>query len=188
MVRKLQPFIDRELHIKDFVAAPQNVTTATDFLLLSAAATGTGVADRTGLQVRLHSIAYKMFFEVGNLDVCVRVTLFRDSMTNGVTPLQAELYEFTLTGSETLLSPINIENVKRFRILADFHVTMSPAWKPLVCLKKFRRLGTIQKHLANTTAIADLLSGGIWIAMTSNTAGGANSPTVNILSRVRFAP
>ncbi len=189
MVRNLSKFVDRELHHSDVSSGGTalGITSTPLFLALSPAALGDDSQDRTGLQITLRTIAYKQFWEVGNTKCCARVTLFRDNMGNGATPTTAELYEFPGSGAEIVVSPFNVDFQARFRILQDYYVTLDPDWKPVVCLKKFRRLGNIQRHQGPSSLPADIQKGGIWMALVSNTAGGGANPTVHQASRVRFA-
>ncbi len=187
MVRSLAPFVDKELHHRDFLSATLPISTTVSFVLLSGMPEGVTSTDRLGVQVTLRTLAYKMIWEVGNVDSLSRVTLFRDNAGNGDTPNAVELFE-TTTAPQQLSSPINNDFVRRFKVLQDYTVAMSPAWKPIVGVKKFRRLGNIQRHQGPGNLATDLQKGGIWMAIQSNTAGGANAPTVSFVSRIRFAP
>ncbi len=189
LVRSLKPFIDRELHFIDFSTGGTaiGVTTTTTFLALSLIAEGVQAVDRTGSQCTLRTMAMKLFWTVGNADACCRVTIFRDNQGNGGVPTSVELYENT-GAAVTLVSPMNNDFLKRFRILQDYHVSLSNNWRPVVCLKKFRRLGTIMRWSGPGAVVGDQQSGGIWMAVTSNTGGGGANPTLEIASRIRFAP
>ncbi len=187
MVRKLDVFVDKELHYADFLTGGTSlgITTTTTFNLLTAIQDGTGPFDRTGEQCTLRNLAYKMLFITGNTDSCVRVTVFRDKQANGDVPISGDLYQ---NATDLLTSPMNAAFTRRFRILQDYYVSLSTNWRPIICVKKFRRLGTVMRFSGAGFVAADIVSGGIWMALTSNTGGGGANPTVDMASRIRFAP
>lgn len=191
MVRSLKPFVDKELHISDHksLGTAVGVDNVTSFFQLCEIAEGVNDSDRTGVQCTLRSIAYKLFFLAGNTDACVRVTMFRDTQANGTLPTSLQLYEDATSGGGALIvSAMNNDNIKRFRILQDYHVLLSTNWRPVACVKRFKRLGTRMRFSGPSALSTDIISGGLWFAMTSNTAGGGANPTVELASRIRFAP
>jgi len=190
LVRSLKPFIDKELHFADFTTGGTSlgITTTPTILLLTGIAEGVEAVNRTGSQATLRTLAYKLFWETGNTDACVRVTVLRDTESNGTLPTSVQLYENSATGPEMLVSAMNNDFTHRFRILQDYHVMLSGNWRPVLCIKKFRRLGTQMRFRGPSLMFTDVQSGGIWMFLTSNTAGGGANPTVHVASRIRFAP
>ncbi len=187
-IRNLSRFVDRELHT-DEIAFQQNVTNTGVFVLLSAIAEGVGTEDRNGLQVTMRSIAYKISITIGNNDGCLRVLTFIDKQSNGGFPTLDQLLETNVFGLASVNSPLEKDFLKRFRVVSDRRYVFTAVRFPVNCPPGVRRRLTHKiRYTGATNTIASITTGAVIMLMVASTAGGANSPNVDVAGRLLFAP
>jgi len=186
-VRNLSKFVDRELHVHDFVL-DTDATSVTQVSYLTGIAVGDTLITRQATQVTLRSLRISLFFFVGNQEATTRVSLIMDRQTNGVLPVAADIYERVTNPQQVLTSSFNIINKKRFKVLWDRKFNTNGVDRPSYTTGKRLRLAQRTLYSGNGLNVIDSLSGGLFFVMTSNTVGGANSPHVNGDFRVMFAP
>lgn len=159
-----------------------NVSTTANVLLLTNCAEGDDETQRNGRSVLTRSVYVNGYVTVNAsaTGTVFRYVLFVDKNSNGVAPAAAEV----LTAS-SVTSTLNQDNAgSRFTIIADKHITLYPAQKPIVNISCFRKVYHHTKWDGTTAVQADCVSGHIYLLMVSNEA--TNTPTPVLETRVGF--
>ena len=187
-VRRLAKFVDTELHQGVSVASAVAVTSTGLFVTLAAIPQGDDDMDRNGSQVSMRRLEIRFIAARGLQESCLRIIILVDKQTNGVVPTLAQVLTVTATGEQTVTSPINNDNKKRFTILSDRMRTLNAASKPTQCWSQRLKLTHKMRFDGVGIGTADIVSGALWLLLISNTVGGGNSPVFTTVSRVWFAP
>ncbi len=187
-VRRLARFVDTELHEINFFNTSQIVDNTAQFFQQWAIGQGDETENRNGVQVSLRSLDMRYLLQRGNTDACFRMILFIDRQTNGGTPLVADLLAQVATGSDMIISPLNVENRKRFTILADRTHVLAIGMSENKCFRVKKRLTVKPRFDGTTAALLDVVSGMIWAMFVQANVGGAAQLALDIGTVTRFAP
>lgn len=188
-VRRLARFVDTELNQAVFIQEEDSITQAASFYNLVQVAQGDDDVNRDGLQISLRRVEIKFLVASGNIASCLRFILFVDKQSNGAQPLIGDLLQVTGTGLQQQVSPTSNDFKKRFTILRDFNkVVSADESNDKICFSLRRRLTNKMRFDGTTGAIADVVSGALWLVVFADTLGGANSPELTFISRTWFAP
>ncbi len=185
-VRRLARFVDTELHEDTVAVTIANVTTTGANVLLSTIGTGDDRNDRTGSQVTCRSLRLNFDLTVGAIESIFRVLLFWDRQSNGTVPTLGDvLADVTFP----TLSVVNVDNVKRFRMISDrCYRTNTLGDHSAQCVRRRYKLTHKIRYDGDGPAVADIVSGAITVFFVSDQVGGANSPSVSMFSQLWFAP
>ncbi len=188
-VRRLARFVDTELHQTVFVDIANNIIGGTaEFLPLINVAQGDNDTNRTGIAIALRNYEIRCLVERGNSDNCIRFILLSDRQTNGAQPLIADILEITTGNEETMVSPMENDNKRRFRILRDQTRSVSVGTSETFCFRMAGKVSNKVMFEGVSPNLGDVVSGMLWLVLLSTGAGGAASPSVTTVSRVWFAP
>ncbi len=188
-VRRLAKFVDTELHQQIAFFTEVGILGGVEsFTPLTLIAQGDDDINRTGLQVALRSIRIKFNATRGNADTVLRVILFVDKQSNGGTPLIGQVLQLTGSIPSKIVSPVSNDFKRRFTFLSDRTHQISLGRGEHVLFTISRKLTNKVRYDGPGAAIADVVSGMLWLLLLSDGAGGAQSPSVSMASRVWYAP
>jgi len=188
-----------ELGRCDYTVGQSPITATPVFQCVNALQTGSGSWQREGDQVKLKSFHIRGQIRVatgahGTYDAQnVRIMLVYDRQTNGAAPAAADLiYNLDQAGNvvaTTSHSSTNYTNKKRFLVLmdemhacpavataggtsgrAEFQDTVSNVERYVKC----KNLPTLYSASANPATVAQIVTGGLFLVLWSDTADGFN--------------
>jgi len=154
--------------------------------LLNGCTQGDGPSNREGTQIHIKSIQVRLRTEFNAADASagpVRFVLIQDKQPNGAAPTVANIYYTTTANAIDSLR--NLDNRKRFKILADRTYVMSqngtPGYSDDIFFKKPI---TVQYNSGNAGVVSDISTNSLYILVASDQA--VNGPFVAFYARVRF--
>jgi len=152
--------------------------------LLNGISRGDDIGQRNGREVTMKSIQFQAQTSGGAADSFCRFLLVYDRQSNG-TPLTAA----QVLNVVDIVSPRNLENRKRFKILHDvsYPIETTANALSLKVHKFYRRLAhPITFNTGNAGTVADIATGSLYlIALGSNAAGG-NAAQFTYSCRIRY--
>ena len=168
----------------------ENVGTGWSLQLLNGLQKGTDNTNRVGDSIKVKSIEVKsgayLTSSFSGLYQRVRRIIFIDLQPNAGTPSQSALLENAL--SDWTYAFKNLDNKKRFVILKDDVVTMSPNTNAAISFPDYYY--KMNMHTAydssNVGDVTDISTNAIYIAFMSNSASGAQDPSVLSNQRIRY--
>lgn len=186
-VRNLSKFVDRELHVLD-LDDNSSIQNAVQFFHLSGIADGTLVNQRNGVQVTLRHLRLRLLAVTGTGNSRMRVIVLKDRQPDGAFPAPVDLFTNVGSTEGTILSPFNVTNKKRFKILFDRTWTCNPVIQPTPLLARSIPLNFKVTYNAPGNGIAQVVTNSLILVQLGLTAGGAASPDVEMAARITFAP
>lgn len=161
-------------------------TTATQtgaFVLLNGCQTGTTAITRNGQSIKIVSIYINTLCSINTSasTTYIRAVLLLDKQPNGATPSQLDVFK----NSSSVLSPLNISNSKRFKILAELRTTLSINGREMSRMKRFKKCRIhVEYNTGNVGDITDINTNAIYLYYMSDQS--VNNPVFDFTSRVRF--
>ncbi len=148
-------------------------------------AQGDGVAARDGDQIKVVSLylRYNVAINANEASTQVRVLIVRDSQTNGAIYTTAQLLE-TATVARGILSPLNLNNKMRFRVLYDKVHSLSTTGQQINFGKVYLKLNDKLRYSLNAGDITDLRSASYSVVFIGSEV--TNDPLVSFDCRIRF--
>lgn len=161
-------------------------TTAQVVSCLNACLTGTTATTRNGRKIRLKSVLIKAEFYFlspvqGNSPF--RWLVVYDKQTNGANPAATDILTV-----DTIISPMNLTNSERFKVLADMHDELSSVSDGVLSMKRYIPLNLDTVFNTGTAGtVADIATGGLFLVVyANNLATSGTNYTGQIYTRVRF--
>lgn len=161
--------------------------TASAVALLNGIARGDEINERTGREVTMKSIQFTYTATVTTgtgTDQRQRVLLVYDRQTNGAALTAAQV----LNAADTL-SPRNLENRRRFKILYDRTHTLNASGETgsAVTRRFFRRLAhPVTFNSGDAGTVADITTGSLYLVVVGSNAAGVTAGAVAYSSRIRY--
>lgn len=150
---------------------------------ISALGEGDSYANRQGISIKAASINIGLQFvlnSVATVPASIRFLLFYDMLPDQSVPLANDI----LSGGQVITAPLAVEGMKRYKVLRDIRLTLSPNGMQARIYKVFKRL---RFHISwiNDNATQNAVSKNhIYFLCFSDQA--ANLPTLNYYSRLRY--
>lgn len=167
-----------------------------NLILLNGLSQGTDATTRIGRKVLMKSLLVRVTVSMttlaagtqpaGAIGGQVRFLCIYDSQSNGAAPIASDILSQVTT--DTVVSPMNLNNRERFKILFDKYVTIDPQGPQSATLKCYKKFNLpIIFNGGNAGTIADIQTGSIYIlaAATCQATAAFNCET-NGYSRIRF--
>lgn len=133
-------------------------------ILLNGLGEGASPVQRIGRQVIMKSILLQFALGfVATYKGAIRVMMVYDSANNGATPTAATLHT-SLLADTSIVSPNNLDNRERYRVLMDKRFTVDAGVKSsIVLFKKFKRLNLPVQYKADDATSAGINVGALWL-------------------------
>ncbi len=175
----VRPFFNTERKFHDVVEVTALLNTTPNIEDLSLIVQGTGAAQRIGNSIRISSAQMRMIYSdndaTNTLPIHIRHIVFK--WTDDAAPLSAQILV-----SNTILSPLNVNNSHKYRIIYDAVIGLSPNGRETVVRKYYKNQSQIMKFDGGGST--DHVSGSYWsLAFSDNTA---DPPTLKFVSRLRY--
>ncbi len=140
---------------------------------------------RDGNQVRLKSIHIKGFLKQADNDArtIIRLVVVLDKQTNQAQATFSDIYADNTVG-DAVISPRNIDNMRRFNILWDKIITLDTDSSGLKAFNFYKKLNIPLRYDGNAGDITDLTSNSIQFIQVSDE--GTNLPLITFSARLRF--
>ncbi len=184
LATRLKGLVNVEFKFLDHIAV-STVSATPTIIQITNAAVGDTAETRDGDQVKLTSIYlnYIITLNASATASTMRVMLIKDSQTNGAIYTAAQLFADS-TANDNLVSPLNLDNKYRFKVLYDRNHIVSSTGKSIIHLKKYIKVSDKIRYGGAAGDITDLNSASYSILAVSNEA--TNQPTFQRSFRVRF--
>lgn len=156
--------------------------------LLNGCAQGTTATTRIGRMIKMTSLYFKLVFCVSSTSVlaeAIRVLVVYDKQPNGAALTAANVMEV-----DTLTSPVNLGNQRRFKILYDQTKACIGTAGPqnvvfAVKAKKLNKL--VEFNTGSTGNIGDIQTGSLYMIVYKTGTLATTNETVAFYSRVLFS-
>lgn len=147
---------------------------------------GTGASQRDGKTIHVKSIFMKLIFTMAAsaTDTTIRILLVLDRQTNQAIYTLADLIHNT-TSQDNLVSPLNLDNGARFKIIIDKTFNLSDSQRANYFYKKYMRCSIPIRFDASTPSIADLTENSLSLVLLTNESS-VTVPDVRGSIRLRF--
>ncbi len=185
IARGIKKLINVEVKNFDVQQGGVSLTQTPVIVQLSNIAQGDGTNQRDGAQCKMVGIDLNFVLtqNASATQTFVRVMLILDKQTNQAIYLPADLLE-DVTGGDNIVTPRNLDNLKRFTILYDRSFEFSGDGNRSAIVKKYIKKEVLLRYDGSTPSIADLTQSSIsFIQMASE---ATNTPTITHFSRLRF--
>lgn len=165
----------------------QAADTTGGVVLLSGIARGDDINQRAGREVTLRSIECRFLGRVTagtGIDQQHRLLIVYDRQSNGAAPSVADVLV-----PANVLSPRNLENRRRFKVLYDryFQLSASGESGSEKVFKFYRRLRhPMVFNAGNAGTVSDITSGALYAVILGSQAAGATAGNINGRVRVRY--
>ncbi len=146
---------------------------------------GDTTVSRDGSNVKITSIYCKLLFRINasGSNTNIRVMLVLDKQTNQAIFATADLL-FSVANVQSLVSPNNLDNQFRFRVLYDKIHLITAGGKESAFVKIYKKVNLRLRYDNTGNGIADLRSNSLALVVISNEA--TNTPTITGAVRLRF--
>lgn len=184
-----------ELKVVDTLVATANLTLTAGFALLNGVGQGSDYTQRIGRRTIMKSIfvRFTLYPNVANsapIGDFARVIVLYDCQSNAAAPVAADV----LSVAADYLSPLNLNNRDRFKILHDKIISMNPnvytagaltAGDPINKSWKFFKKINMETIFGGTNAtVGSIQTGSIYLMYMS--AGATSYSTLAYNARIRF--
>lgn len=193
---KIPRFLMPESKVCDISVAPSVSITTTGLLtLLNALAQGTDYQQRIGRQVNWQSIQLIIRIDLpetiaNQRPTSVRLNLVWDRQPNGATPLTSDIYREVDSGGTPAvrsISPLNLNNRKRFKILWDWKENFGQGSNQSAYFDMYRKLKGVTIFNGTLTATITVIDyGALYLFYQSDEGTTDNQPLITFHSRCRF--
>lgn len=158
--------------------------------LLNGIARGDEINERTGRECVMKSIQINghCYVTGSGIDQVMRVLIVYDRQTNGTALTAAQVISAAGTAND-VVTPRNLENRRRFKILYDRMFQLNASGEPgsSRVFKFYRRLNhPITFNSGDAGTVADITTGSLYAVVVGTAPAGVSAGTVLLYSRVRY--
>ncbi len=175
------------IEVKNFDVQQTSVAIGTGPIIvqLSNIPQGDGTSTRDGAQCKVIGIqlCYKIEMDLTATQSQFRIMLVLDKQTNQAIYVGGDLLE-DITTQDSMLSPRNLDNLKRFSVLYDKVHLLAIDGQSQAYGKRFFKKEILLRYDASTPSIADLTQSSLSLFMLSSEV--ANSPVISTFTRLRY--
>lgn len=188
LARKAYNSTDHELKVRDEQsgagALAMDATTAT-IILLNGLAEGDGRTERIGKQAKMVSIDLLLRLGISNAgtNTSFAVWLVLDKQPNAAV-LQANALFEDSTGN-AVMSPINLNNRLRFKVLHKYRLNLDIAYNSFVFKQTRKRLKFKTQFNGAGATIGNITSNALYAVIVTNAPAGTPA-SLQIFGRLRF--
>ncbi len=172
-------FFDSQVTNTEILSTPQ-------LFQLTNVVQGDGGSNRDGNQIKVvgNLLKYSVTMDASAVTSQLRVMLVLDKQTNGAIAIAADVLE-DITVFDAIVSPLNLDNKYRFRILYDkVHLFSNAGANKLHYRDKYIKMSERIRYDGTAGNITDITSSSLFLLVVSST--GAQGPDFVLHNRVRF--
>ncbi len=186
MVKSVKRLLNVEVKNHDVQLTELNIGQGSGITQLSNIASGDTTNTRDGAQIKM--VGYELNYSIAQDASATTATFFRimlviDKQTNQAIYTNTVLLEDT-TADDIIISPRNLDNMRRFTILYDRVHTLSKGGSNGVHVKKYFKKDLVIRYDASTPSIADLTENSVSLLVCSSEA--TNTPVFTFFGRLRY--
>lgn len=182
--KKALSMLNVEYKCHDTQLSSLAITTVATIHALTNVAQGDTTNERDGNQMKITRNLLRYSVVGGPADdTLIRVMLVLDKQTNGALYAISDLLQDTSV-TDIIISPLNLDNKFRFRVLYDRVHSLSSEGKNSINVSKMFKMGLRIRFDANDQMITDLTSYSLSFVAVANQA--TNTPNLTLFNRVRF--
>ncbi len=186
LAKKALSMINVEYKILDSTFSLAAVADSIGITQLTNLSQGDTTITRDGSQIKITSayltLAFKMNASATN--TLIRCMLVHDKQTNQAIYVGADLLNDATVGGDNVMSPLNIDNKRRFHVLMDKVFSVSAGAQQTHFIKFYKKLNIPIRYDANVGDITDLTSSSLSLVTVSSEV--TNDPTITGKVRLRF--
>lgn len=179
-VKGLRALVNAEKHFTDYSGAGLIAYSTGQVIDLTAISQGDTINNRTGNSVLVNNVSNRLFYtkDVNATNTLIKVMLVLDTQQIADTAVTAS----SILESVDPLSPLNRQNLGRYKILATRNVSLHSS-KTMAKVNIFRKF---KKHhyRYNGTASTDIQKGGLYLVSVHNEP--TNLPSIGFNSTVAY--
>ncbi len=186
IARSVKSLLNVEYKQKSNAAQSLAITDTASAVQLVALSQGDTAITRDGSQVKFTSLRFSYFIKIhaSALNTMVRVMIVHDKQTNQAQATATDVLQDS-TPVDAIVSPYNIDNVSRFRILYDkVHGLSSVGSTSCVQRTIHKKLNLKVRYDGNAGNVTDLTQDSIFLILVSDEA--TNDPTISHQLRLRY--
>ncbi len=185
MARGLKRLLNVEYKFLDVQNTEAAVSTTPSVNISSIILQGDGGSARDGNSVKAVGIRlnYMITLNTSAVSSQIRVILIHDKQTNGALAAAGDILQ-DVTADDGIVSPYNLDNKYRFRMLYDRVHTLSDNGRQSIAVKKYFKLNQKLRFDGTAGDITDIPSSSYLLLFVSNEP--TNTPTITRHSRLRF--
>lgn len=179
-VKKIKHIINAEQKYIDY-SASTTVNNAGGVVFITGITQGTAATERTGVSIK--AVSHLMRFDVqlnpNATSSMFRILVFIDDSCNGANPAVTDVLN-----AASYLSPLNINNGKRFRVVWDKLVRLSTNGNAIVGKKVFKKLNHHIRYNGTGSTVTSAKEGNMFCLVISDET--TDVPTWNVNVRTRY--
>lgn len=187
LARHVKSLLNVETKNHDVQQSLVTVTTTPVIVQLTNIAQGDTTNTRDGAQCKVTQLEFRMQVLLNSTTAtrsAFRCLIICDRQTNQAIYTAADVLE-DVSATDMVFSPINLDNKRRFQILADFVTFVSIASSTIIRqYKRYIKLNKLIRFDGSTPDITDLTQNSLSLLMVSSEA--TNGPQITTFSRIRF--
>ncbi len=186
IAKSVKSLINVEVKNFDFVQTETAVTDTVGISQLCNIPQGDTTNTRDGAQIKMlgYELNYLIRMSVSaDTATYIRIMLVLDKQTNQAVYVNTDLLE-DVTNTDAILSPRNLDNMRRFSVLYDRTHVLSPGGSQGVVVKKYIKRNILIRYDASTSAIADLTSNSLSLIQVGSQV--TNDPLITVFGRLRY--
>ncbi len=185
IARGVKRLINVEFKFFDATLTSVEVLSTPQLLQLTNILQGDGGSSRDGNQVKIvgNLLKYTCTMDSAATTSQLRVLLVLDKQTNGVIAAAGDVLE-DVTVFDGIISPYNLDNKYRFRILYDKVHLFQASGNRTIQGGKYIKMNERIRYDGVAGTIADITSSSLFLMILSST--GANGPDITFINRVRY--
>lgn len=185
IARGLKRIMNVEYKFFDNTVSQTAQATAPTIVQISLIDVGDTASSRDGDSIKVVGIYlnYMWSIDASATQTQVRIMLVQDKQTNGAVYVNSNLL-LDVTAVDNIISPYNLDNKYRFRVLYDRVHHLAANGIESVSVKKYITLNQIMRFGGVAGTIADIRSNSFSVMVMSTEA--TNTPLVNIITRIRY--
>lgn len=184
-IAKIKKQLNVEMKWLDTFSALTAISTTPQIVQVTNTQQGSTAETRVGEQIKLTSLYFKYTLEANAnaVNTFTRILIIQDMQTNGAIYTAADVFENS-SGNADIVSPLNLKNKYRYRILYDKIHNFQDTGRKTAQDSFYKSIQMLIRYKSNNGDITDLSSNSLSIYLVSNQA--TNTPSINYSMRLRF--
>lgn len=168
------------------VSAGTSITPVGSFILMNGIVQGTSAVARIGQRIIIRSIYVTILLYGQTIQPysMLRFLIVQDKQPNGAVFTLGSLFEVPTAGVSTL-SPLNYDNMRRYKILWDRHFVLNNTEVQEKYIKIYKKVFIpVEYNINNAGTVADINKNSLYLLLLNT--DNINVPSCTYYSRIRY--